>query len=1061
MCILGVDGGIASVGWAVVDIEPEQRSGRIVATGTWMFDSPEEATQTGPRLKNADRRMYRGQRRVVRRRAQRMRQIRRLFVSYGMIENADRDALRGDGLDPWSLRAEGLDRRLSPREWAVALGHIAIHRGFRSIRKGERGNAPGTEKEKKGFFSGLEANHIRLEKSHSEDRQYRTIGEMFARDPLYVQQRRNRAGSFTYSIYRRDQEDEVRTLFVAQRRYENPATDVEFRDAFILQAFSQRPLKSSEELVGPCPFEPGERRAARFAPGFERFRLYSRLTALRLQVGRAPEQPLAPEQIADFPKDYGSTAKLSFTALRKHLALDNNTRFAGVSRDDEKNDIVARHGSSLAGTAAFRKALEPAIGALETRRLFSDTRQLDRAAEVITFNEDLDAIRIGLVGTGLSEAAQTAIMAAVKVGEFDAFKGAGHISAKAAANILPGLMQGLVYSEACERTGYDHSASAVTSIDAVTSPVARKALAEMLKQIQLLERVYGNRRDANGKKRFDRVHVEMARDVGKSIEERGKMERGIRDRNAQKDRLRDELRNLLNLERVTHEDLLRYELWKEQYGFCLYSNAEIPIAAVIATDNRVQVDHILPWSRFGDDSYNNKTLCFVKQNADKRSYTPFEWFMNVMPGEWERFSSAVELCKMMRGFKKRNYLLRDAKEIEVRFRRRNLNDTRYALRALLAELGRQYHTEPDGSLRVFARPGELTSKLRQAWGIEVLKKGPNGERLPDDRHHALDAMVLTVTTNSLLQLATRISQEAERKGNDFHLRGLPPPWDSFRMDVENFFASIFVARQEIRRDSGKAHEATIKQIRKTDGTEVVYDRKHVEKLTEKDLDLIPVPEAYGKIKDPKKLRDQMVETLRAWIAAGKPKDNSPRSPKGDVIRRVRVRSSSKPAVRVRGGTADRGEIIRVDVFTKVSKQDKHEFFLVPIYVHEFATHSMPPLRAVQQGADESRWPQISSEFSFVNSIFPMSLIEIVKSDGEVIRGYYRSLDRNTGALTVSDPANPSIIRKGIGARTLLRLQKLRVDRLGNVREVKGEVRQWRGREFMSPGPQRSALPTAN
>ena len=626
MRVLGVDGGIASVGWTVIDVEPEQRTGRIVAAGTWMFESPEETTQTGPKLKNADRRMYRGQRRIVRRRAQRMREIRRLFFEQGMTENTDRYALRGDGLDPWELRAEGLDRILTPREWAVALGHIAIHRGFRSNRKGERSNAPGADKEKKGFFSGLEANRTRLEQSRGEERQYRTIGEMFARDPAYARQRRNRAGSFTHSIYRLDQEDEVRALFAAQRRLGNPAAGDSFLDAFIEYAFSQRPLKSSKELVGFCPFEAGERRTARFAPGFERFRLYSRLAALRLQVGRALEQPLAPEQLAGFPRDYGLTAKLSLSALRKHLDLDANTRFAGISRDDEKNDIVARHGSALAGTAAFRKALKPAIGALETQQLLSNTSQLDRAAEIITFNEDLDAIRAALAGAGLSNAAQAAIMAAVERGEFDAFKGAGHISAKAAANIVPGLMRGLVYSEACERAGYNHSASAVTSIDAVTSPVAKKALGEMLKQIRLLERVYGNRRDASGKKRFDRVHVEMARDIGKSIEERGKMERGIKDRNTQKDKLRDELKELLKLDRVTHEDLLRYELWKEQNGFCLYSNTEIPIAAVVATDNSVQVDHILPWSRFGDDSYRNKTLCFIKQNADKRGRTPSNGF---------------------------------------------------------------------------------------------------------------------------------------------------------------------------------------------------------------------------------------------------------------------------------------------------------------------------------------------------------------------------------------------------------------------------------------------------
>ena len=101
MRILGVDGGIASVGWAVAEVEPSRREGRIVAAGTWMFESPEEPTQSGPKLKNADRRMFRGQRRVVHRRAQRMRDIRLLFRDQGLIATSDREALRGEGLDPW------------------------------------------------------------------------------------------------------------------------------------------------------------------------------------------------------------------------------------------------------------------------------------------------------------------------------------------------------------------------------------------------------------------------------------------------------------------------------------------------------------------------------------------------------------------------------------------------------------------------------------------------------------------------------------------------------------------------------------------------------------------------------------------------------------------------------------------------------------------------------------------------------------------------------------------------------------------------------------------------
>ncbi len=48
----------------------------------------------------------------------------------------------------------------------------------------------------------------------------------------------------------------------------------------------------------------------------------------------------------------------------------------------------------------------------------------------------------------------------------------------------------------------------------------------------------------------------------------------------------------------------------------------------------------------------------------------------------------------------------------------------------------------DGKLHVLARPGQLTAKLRRAWGLDDLKKDENGKRRQDDRHHALDAIVL-------------------------------------------------------------------------------------------------------------------------------------------------------------------------------------------------------------------------------------------------------------------------------------------------------------------------------
>ena len=76
----------------------------------------------------------------------------------------------------------------------------------------------------------------------------------------------------------------------------------------------------------------------------------------------------------------------------------------------------------------------------------------------------------------------------------------------------------------------------------------------------------------------------------------------------------------------------------------------------------------------------------------------------------------------------------------------------------------------------------------------------------------------------------------------------------------------------------------------------MFERKAIAGLKETDLDRIKDAERNG----------PLVEAIRVWIAAGRPLDALPRSPRGDVVCKVRLATATKPAVLVRGGTADRG-----------------------------------------------------------------------------------------------------------------------------------------------------------
>jgi CRISPR-associated endonuclease Csn1 len=1006
--ILGIDLGIGSCGWAVIR-ETDGR-GTIVALGARTFDVPETDKERKP--KNQIRRQYRGMRRVLRRRAQRMKDIRRLFHSAGMIESDCKDALKGNGVDPWRLRSEGLDRRLSGSEFAMALGHIAKHRGFRSNSKRDRG--ANTPKESSEMLKTIETTRERL-------RNFRTIGEAFANDPEFAARKRNREGDFSRSILRDDQENEVRLLFDRQRRFGGEFSDEELEGQFIKIAFSQRPLADSEDKVGFCPFEPTEKRAARRSPSLELFRLLTRVSALRVQSGKA-ERSLTPEEINLAVDDFGSQRGLTFKRLRKLIGLNDTARFSGILIEDEgKRDVVARAGDAMAGSYTLRKIL----GEAGWNSLRGAPAKLDAITFVVSFREDIGSISAGLGELGLEPLIVATLMQGVEQGDFSEFKKSGHISAKACRALIPHLKTGSDYSAACKAAGYDHAKPRAIDLDQIANPIARKALTEGVKQVRAIIQKYGLP---------DRIHIELARDVGKSIEERKEIESGIEKRNKQKDWLRLEFANVVGVEPKSAEDLLRFELWREQNGRCLYTDRCIHPNAIVASDNSVQVDHILPWSRSGDDSFINKTLCFAGANQEKRDRTPFEWF-GAEEARWNSFVASIETNKAMKGRKKRNYVLKDASILEGKFRPRNLGDTRYATRLLAMTLARMYPAE--GERHIFARPGALTDRLRRGWGVQGLKKDADGRRISDDRHHALDALIVAATTESALQSLTKAFQDAERAGSHRDFSRLDPPWPGFLEETNKAMAEVFISRAERRRARGKAHDATIRQFEEHDGIATIYERKSVDVLTERDL---------VRVKDQER-NHKLIESLREWIVAGKPKDRRPLSPKGDPISKVRLSTNKKPDVPVRDGAADRGEMVRVDVFRKKNRRDSWEYYLVPIYPHQVANLAewpQPPHQAVQQGRDETNWPSIDHSYGFLFSIFHMSFIRLIKSDGEIIEGYFRGLDRDTGAIKLSHQQSNEMTRKGIGTRTLHDFRKYSIDRLGGRFEVKQEKRTWHG-----------------
>jgi CRISPR-associated endonuclease Csn1 len=1014
---LGVTIGIGSIGWALAT------DYALLGMGVRTFDVPETAKTRTP--SNQVRRVARGMRRVIRRRRQRMAMVRSLFAAHGLIETDHKDALAARDIDPWRVRAEGLDRRLTGPELAVALGHIAKHRGFKSNSK--RDNAGNAKSEASQMLAAIAT----LQEITAR---YRSVGEAFWKAPDFQAQKRNRNGSFLRTVLRADLEAEARLLTSRQMALGNTLATWDLHFAFAQAAFFQRPLGDHDDKVGFCPFEPAEKRASKYAPSFELFRFLSRLTTLRVAG-----QPLAPADIAKAARDFGAQQGMTFKRLRSILGLPPDREFKGVQPDQEAaRDVATRSGKMAAGTVALRRA----VGEHEWARLSRHPATLDDIAALLTFRDDTDRIRAGLQALNLDHTVYSNLLQGVAAGAFSAFRGAGHISAKACRALIPHLRQGMSYFHACEAAGYDATQTETPTVDSIANPIARKTLGEALKQVRVVIHEHGHP---------THIHVELNRDVGKSVDERREIEYGIERRTKEKARLREEFAGVLGQEPAGAEDLLRYELWKEQNGRCLYTDTAIPPDAIVASDNRVQVSHILPWSRSADDSYSNKTLCWAKAAQEKRDRTPCEWFGDE-PDRWEMFKASLAQCHTMKPRKKRNLALEDADIIESLYER-NLGDRRYAARVLLAALKRDYP-----ATSVMARPRALTSRLRRAWGIHSLKHKPGQAPLEDDRFHALDAVIVALTTNSMLQRLTMLFQEAERRGlpadwygigqlyDLFAESGIVPkefaalrqPWGGFRCQCADVLAGVTVSRPERCRARGEAHAATISRVCDTPAGAVVYERKPVEAMTQADI---------PRIKECETSNRPIADSIKAWIAAGRPKDKPPLSAKGDAIKKVQVVTNKKVSVWVRGGTADRGEITRVDVFRRPNKNGTTRYYMVPIYPHQVADRQKwptPPNAAITASKPEAEWPIVDASFEFLWSLYAFSWVTITRRDGVVVEGYFRGANRATASIAISAQHSNAAVAQGIGVKTLADFTKHAVDRLGNRHPVAREHRTWHG-----------------
>ena len=281
--VLGLDIGITSVGWAVLELDTHDEPIRIVDLNSRIFEKA-EVPKTGESLA-APRRMARSARRLTRRRRFRLHRVRRYLIRNRILDARQVEELYVDSIgktDIYELRYQALNQPVSNSDWARLLIFFAKHRGFKSNRKHISG-------------SGDEGQMLEAITENQEIlKNYRTVGEMLYKNEKFKACKRNKGGSYAFTVSRDMLADEIHALFDVQRSlgqaYASEKLEEEYMELFSAQRnFDEGPGMNSpysgnqiEKMIGCCTFEDGEKRAPKASYAFMAFNIWQKINHLRV-----------------------------------------------------------------------------------------------------------------------------------------------------------------------------------------------------------------------------------------------------------------------------------------------------------------------------------------------------------------------------------------------------------------------------------------------------------------------------------------------------------------------------------------------------------------------------------------------------------------------------------------------------------------------------------------------------------------------------------------------------------------------------------------------------------
>lgn len=287
--------------------------------------------------------------------------------------------------------------------------------------------------------------------------------------------------------------------------------------------------------------------------------------------------------------------------------------------------------------------------------------------------------------------------------------------------------------------------------------------------------------------------------------------------------LPDDIIKITSNSNPSKNDLIRYKLWLEQRYRSPYTGEIIPLSKLFTS--AYEIEHIIPQSRFFDDSLSNKVICEAEVNKDKGKYLAYEYILKkggeilelAFGKKVKLFSPEEYISFVKESYKLRNVATKKRKllmdEIPETFIQRQLNDTKYIskiVRNLLSNVVREQDELEPISKNIISVIGSITDKLKNEWGLNdvwnsivkdrfirlnnltntedfgswvvkdgkrifqtnvplAMQKGFSKKRI-DHRHHALDALVIACCTRNHINFLN--NQAANSENKRYELRNL-------------------------------------------------------------------------------------------------------------------------------------------------------------------------------------------------------------------------------------------------------------------------------------------------